>query len=377
MAGFVNGVAVRYLDCNDSYFNPGGGHPSDMIPAIMALAEPRHSGGRDVITAIVLAYEVFSPAIGSDGGPRAGVGPGHALGHWRCLRRGQGPGPGRCPHASGDHAGGCAQRSAGRDPRRTSDHVERLCHRKRKPRGRVRRSARRAWHDRAAESFEGKHGFWEQICHEQRSLAAMGGGSEPFRILNTTFKSFPSQIDTQGPIGLAQQLRTRVALEEIASIHIDSYRTAMRNAATEPAKWDPQTRETADHSIPYCVAVAFTDGDISPASFDESRVRDPKLRPLLGKMSVVENPEFTARHPKEFNCRMEVTTVGGQKHVAELRYPLGNASNPLSDTDVEAKLRRFAGAALGEDGCRAVLERCWALDEQEEMGPLLAALNVG
>src|SRR5262245_9684273 len=59
MAGFANGVMVRYLDCNDSYFSPGGGHPSDMIPAALALADPLGGDGRAVITAVVLAYEVF------------------------------------------------------------------------------------------------------------------------------------------------------------------------------------------------------------------------------------------------------------------------------------------------------------------------------
>ena len=59
MAGFANGVMVRYLDCNDSYFSPGGGHPSDMIPAILAMADPLGCDGQTVITAIALAYEVF------------------------------------------------------------------------------------------------------------------------------------------------------------------------------------------------------------------------------------------------------------------------------------------------------------------------------
>ena len=59
MAGFANGVMIRYLDCNDSYFSPGGGHPSDMIPAVLAMADPMIADGRNVITAIALAYEVF------------------------------------------------------------------------------------------------------------------------------------------------------------------------------------------------------------------------------------------------------------------------------------------------------------------------------
>ncbi|HEX3245507.1 MAG TPA: MmgE/PrpD family protein [Chloroflexota bacterium] len=376
MAAFVNGVAVRYLDCNDSYFNPGGGHPSDMIPAILALAEPLGRNGRDVITAIVLAYEVFCRLsdemevreLGWDQGMLSVIGA--ACGAGKIL----GLDDERMPQAI----------TLAVVPNVALD-VTRIGHLT-MWKGCATASANRAAVFAAqlaalgmtgpAESFEGKHGFWEQICHEQRSLDAMGGGSEPFRILNTTFKSFPSQIDTQGPIGLALELRQRVAPAEIASIHIDSYRTAMRNAATEPAKWDPQTRETADHSIPYCVAVALTDGEVTPASFTEARVRDPQLRPLLGKMTIEENPDFSARHPREFNCRMTITTVTGEQHVAELRYPLGNARNPLSDADVEAKLRRLAGAALGELGCQAVLERCWALDEQAEMKPLLASLEV-
>ena len=59
MTAFANGVAVRYLDCNDSYFSPGGGHPSDMIPAVLAVADPLKSDGPTVISATALAYEVF------------------------------------------------------------------------------------------------------------------------------------------------------------------------------------------------------------------------------------------------------------------------------------------------------------------------------
>ena len=58
-AGFANGVMVRYLDCNDAYFSPGGGHPSDMIPAALAVGDTLSADGKTLITAIALAYEVF------------------------------------------------------------------------------------------------------------------------------------------------------------------------------------------------------------------------------------------------------------------------------------------------------------------------------
>ena len=69
---------------------------------------------------------------------------------------------------------------------------------------------------------------------------------------------------------------------------------AVSSAATEPEKWDPQTRETADHSIPSLVAVAFHDGAVTPASFTPERVRDPALRPLMAKMTIDEDKDFTA-----------------------------------------------------------------------------------
>ena len=59
MAAFANTAMIRYLDCNDSFVSPGGGHPSDMLPAVLAAAEVAGASGREVITALVLAYEIY------------------------------------------------------------------------------------------------------------------------------------------------------------------------------------------------------------------------------------------------------------------------------------------------------------------------------
>jgi 2-methylcitrate dehydratase len=102
-----------------------------------------------------------------------------------------------------------------------------------------------------AEPFEGRRGLWDQAVGKPVTLEKFGGNGEPFRITATTFKFFPSQIHTQGPIGLALELRSQVAVSDIVALRIHGYRAAVSSAATEPEKWDPQTRETADHSIPY------------------------------------------------------------------------------------------------------------------------------
>ncbi len=376
MAGFANGVMVRYLDCNDSYFSPGGGHPSDMIPAVLALADPLGSDGRTVITAIVLAYEVFCRLsdqvvlgdLGWDQGLFSVIGA--ACGAGKILGLG----------------------------RETMSHAISLSVVPNLPLGVTRVGELSMWKGCAAasatragifaaqlaqegmtgpgEPFEGPKGLWEQAIGKPVTLGRFGGDGEPFGISATSFKHFPSQIHTQGPIGLALELRSRVAVSEIASLRIRGYRAAVRSAATESQKWDPQTRETADHSIPYLVAVAFHDGVVTPASFTSARIRDPALRPLIAKMTIEEDPEFTRRFPQEANCRMEVTTVRGERFVAETAYPKGHLRNPLQDTELEAKFRQLSNGVLPEAQRRAALAHLWSLEKASNLRELFDTVVV-
>lgn len=376
MAGFAHGVMIRYLDCNDSYFSPGGGHPSDMIAAVLALADPLGCDGRTVITATVLAYEVFARLsdqvvageFGWDQGIFSVIGAACAAGKLLQLSQAQ------IRHAMAlavvpnlplgvTRVGelsmwkGCATASATRAAIFAAQLAQQGM-------------------TGPAEPFEGRRGLWEQAVGKPVTLGQFGGKAEPFGIMATTFKFFPSQIHTQGPIGLALELRPQVALADIAALRIQSYRSAVSSAATEPEKWNPQTRETADHSIPYLVAVAFHDGAVTPASFTAERVRDPALRPLMAKMTIAEDATFTQRFPQEYNCRMEVTTVAGQRLVAQTAYPKGHRHNPLSDADVEAKFRRLAGEVLTAQQCRTVLDLLWSLERLPDLQALCEALVI-
>jgi 2-methylcitrate dehydratase len=376
VAGFTNGVMIRYLDCNDSYFSPGGGHPSDMIAAVLALADPLGCDGRTVMTAIVLAYEVFARLsdqvvageFGWDQGMFSVIGAACAAGKVLHLSQEQ------VRHALSlavvpnlplgvTRVGelsmwkGCATASATRAAIFAAQLAQQGM-------------------TGPAEPFEGRRGLWEQAVGKPATLGQFGGHGAPFGITATTFKFFPSQIHTQGPIGLALELRPKLALSDIATLRIQGYSSAVSSAATEPEKWDPQTRETADHSIPYLVAVAFHDGAVTPASFTAERVQDPALRPLIAKMTIDEDTAFTQRFPQEYNCRMEVTTLSGQRFTAQTAYPKGHRHNPLSDADVEAKFRRLAGEVLTEQQCRTVLEMVWSLERLSDLQALCDALVI-
>ena len=374
MAGFANGVMVRYLDCNDSYFSPGGGHPSDMIPAILAMADPLGCDGQTVITAITLAYEVFCrlsdqvvtgdlgwdqgmfSVIGAACGAGKVMGLGRdAMGHALSLAVVPNLPLGVTRVGELSMWKGCAAACATRA-------------------GIFAAQLAQEGMSGPAEPFDGPRGLWDQAVGQPVALEQLGGGREPFRMTATSFKFFPSQIHTQGPIGLALELRSRVPTEEIAAIRIRTYRSAVRSAATDPQKWDPQTRETADHSIPFLVATALQDGAVTPASFAMERIQSPALRQLMSKMTIEEDVEFTQAFPDELNCWIEVSSASGQRFTAETAYPKGHQQNPLTDAELEGKFRHLAAAVLPESQCRAALAQIWSLEQAPNLRQLFDSL---
>jgi 2-methylcitrate dehydratase len=376
MAGFANGVMMRYLDCNDSYFSPGGGHPSDMIPAILAMADPLGCDGQTVITAIVLAYEVFCRLsdqvvvgeLGWDQGIFSVIGgvcgagkvmglDRQAMGHAISLAIVPNLPLGVTRVGELSMWKGCAAACATRA-------------------GIFAAQLAQEGMTGPAEPIDGSRGLWEQAVGQPIALQQLGGGREPFRITATSFKFFPSQIHTQGPVGLALELRPRVATSEIAAIRVRTYRTAVRSAATDPQKWDPQTRETADHSIPYLVATAFQDGAVTPESFTYAKIRHPALRQLMSKMTIEEDSAFTQRFPQELNCWMEVTSVSGQRFTAETAYPKGHQQNPLKDEELEEKFRHLTAGILPEPHCHTALTHLWSLEEAPNLRALFDSLVV-
>jgi 2-methylcitrate dehydratase len=374
LAAFANTALVRYLDCNDTYAARGTGHPSDMIPAVLAAADGRRADGRAVITAIAAAYEVFCrladhvPLKGWDQGMLAAIGAACGAGKILGLHR-----------SAMGHAISIAITSG--VPLGVTRIGELSMWKGCATAGAIRTGVFAA--ELAGEGmtgpghpFEGRDGLWQHLGLDAPKWPRFGGGDEPLRITATSFKAYPSVVHTQGPIGLVIELRRQVTAADVASVHVATYADAIRRTATEAEKWDPQTRETADHSIPYLVAVAFHDGAVTPATFAPSRITDPALRPLIKKLTVVEEPDFTRRYPAESCTRIEVTTTDGRRLTAATSYPKGHSRNPLSDQEVEGKFRDLAGGALGAGGCDRVLAEAWGLDKAVTLDTLFETLVV-
>jgi 2-methylcitrate dehydratase len=201
--------------------------------------------------------------------------------------------------------------------------------------------------------------------------APFGGRGRPFRVTQTHLKNYPAVLHAQSPIAAAIELHGQMRIEDIASVTVNTYWVADRYLDRSKPDWRPSTRETADHSIPYIVAAAIIDGQITPATFTEKRIHDPQLRSLLEKMSVVELPEFTAAYPDGCPCRIEIVSKTGLRKVASAKYFKGHARNPLSDGEVETKFRQMADGLVDAQHVDAILQSLWHCEEIKDIAEVL------
>ncbi len=143
----------------------------------------------------------------------------------------------------------------------------------------------------------------------------------------------------------------------------------------DPEKWHPKTRETADHSLPYCVAAALLDGEVGLQQFDPEHVSDPKLHSFMQRIQVVTDPELSAAYPEAIANTVEVT-IGGKVYSKRVDHPRGHPKNRMSDTEIEAKFRLLAESLLSKKQIQTTLDRLWNLEKEKSIGALLALFKI-
>lgn len=224
--------------------------------------------------------------------------------------------------------------------------------------------------------FEGEFGFFRQVSGEF-DPGPLGGQGVPFRITDTSIKVWPAEYHAQPGIEAALRVRERgVAVDDIDEVVIHTFRAAVEIIAKDPEKWRPRTRETADHSLPYCVAVALADGTVTPAQFLPHRLADERIHALLDRTRVVEDPGLTERYPEAVPTVLEVRLRSGETVVERVDYPRGHARNPVSDAEVEQKFLSLTGGLLSPAQQDAALARLWRLEEEEDLRALLGTVVV-
>ncbi|MGY8994176.1 MAG: MmgE/PrpD family protein [Rhodospirillales bacterium] len=348
-ATFINTTMIRYLDFNDGHH---GGHPSDMIGALLALAESSGAGGQRLLSAIVVAYEVALRFIrgstfrekGWDQGFAIGIGTAAGVGHLLGL-----------PAERIGHA--IAITCVANVPMRATRAGELS----------LWKGAATAYACRNAvfatllaaegmtspdKSFEGRHGLFDQITGPFE-LAPFPDAGGSYILLQTFLKYWPVEANTQAAVWAALQLREKMLIEDIESIDFATYWSAWHETASEPEKWDPKTRETADHSMPFIFARAFLDGGMTPESFSDEAIADPRMKPLMAKITArlddAIEVTYQAAYPNTFALHVNVKGRGGRSERIELVNPRGMPQNPMDDGEIANKFRIQAEPVLGAE----------------------------
>ena len=374
-AAFLNATMVRFLDYNDGYFSLEPGHSSDNIPACLAVAQAERLNGKDLILAIVLAYEIQMRLQDVASLFRRGwdhvnfvtVSTTMAVGKLLDLSRTQlvnALGMALNGHIalrqvrSGELSGwkGASAANASRNAV--------FC-------------AYLARHGMTGPSsiFEGEMGFFNQVSGPfELDVRAFGNRENgDFHILRALTKLYPTNGEMQTAVMAAVGLREELSsLEDIASIQIDTTDVGFRFLAKDRAKWRPTTRETADHSLPYTVAKALLDGTITRATYDEADLADPRVIEVIDKISVREDPVLAAQMPSLAN-RVTIKTHSGKALCKELGTK-EIAGAGIADAEIERKFRDFARTRFAEEQITEVLDISWTLERQESLEPFFAAI---
>lgn len=369
-AAFANTCMVRNLDFNDRYPHV---HPSDMIGGLLAGATAPGVDGPRLVTAIVAAYEVATRIAdaadmreGWDSGYAAGVGGVAGLANLFGLKA--------------DHAGEALSliETANVPLRSTRAGVLSLW-----------KGAATAYcmlnamlvtrlaHEGMTgpeKAIEGRHGLWEKVSGEFELPALPGRGGD-WNILRTSLKFWPVEYSAQTAVWAGRQLAASIPIDELASVRLGAHKRGWHEIASEPAKWDPQSRETADHSMPYIFVRAMQNDGIDLLAFEPEQYLDPTVRPLMAKVTVEPDDEAEAAHPEGMLLTVTAESLDGRTESFVIQNPKGHWKNPMTEEEVEAKFRSLVDPLYGPDRAAALRSYWAALPEHGRLEDGLALFD--
>jgi len=370
IASFINTAMIRNLDFNDRY---PGGHPSDCLGALLAYAGAIAIDGRRLLAAMTVAYEIFARLADAAKLSRRGWDQGFgialstAAALCNLLRL-------SCDETA--HAIGIAATSS--LPLRVTRSGELTPWKNAATAYAVRNGVFAALLAREGmvgpgNAFEGRNGLWENVTGPFELPAFPSRGGEPLTP-KVQIKYWPVETNGQPVIFAGLKLRELTDARDLKEIEVFTSKFAWFEIGSEPEKWDPRTRETADHSLPFILARTLVDGTLTVDSFRAEAVLDPSLRPLMAKIKVTVDDAIEAMLP-DMALRIVATTERGARHVVEVGNPLGHPNNPMRDEHVGEKFTTLARPVIGEARSAEALACWWRMPDAADMRPLIRLLE--
>lgn len=369
-AAFANGTMIRYLDFNDAYVSRlnGPGHPSDTLAALLAAAEIGGGSGRDLITATVLAYEVYCKVADVFDYTVAGIDHTTVTGMAATVGAGQlmGLTPDQLVQAIGITVGGNTATRQGRSDALSNWKAYAAADACRKAIFSIQLAQNGMTGPNQV--FEGSYGFFKVMS---RTPVARPQFGEPFGIRTAFLKRFPLGQFSQTVAQAAVEARASIKdPDDIASVTVNVSRAAIRIMADSPDKWRPQTHETADHSIPYSAGLALMYGRIDPDFYEDPTLHDARLLDLVGRIKVVPIPEADA--PELANlCVLDIVLTSGEHRTVRVENHRGHFKNPMTDGELEEKFRFSAAKHMRPQRVDRLVDALWHLEDQPRVADLI------
>ena len=372
-AAMVNALMIRAMDFNDIYWKQDPAHPSDLISAPLALAERGRFPGRELIVCVLIAYEmamrlchVAVPGIRERGwhhatlmGFAAPVAAGRILGlTWQQIQQAIGIAACRCFTLGCAVAGKLTMMKNTVSPMATRAGVEAAL------------LAEKGYTGPEG-VIDGKEGMTHCLGEAWDLSHLTHGLGETWMIGQCGMKSFPVEALMHSPLSATLHLLEKHDLqaEDVQEVLVESIARAA-DILSDPAKYDPRSKESADHSLPYCLAAALAERRVTPLEFRETKLWDARLRAQMAKVKVATNQEFERAFPAKQCARVTLTTTDGRKLSHQVDVPKGDPRDPMSLEELTVKFNALAEPVMSEPRRRQLRDRILTLDKLEDVAEL-------
>jgi len=384
-AAFLNALSIRAMDYNDIYWKADPSHPSDIIPAPLSICEMNGLTGKDLILGTVIAYEMEmrlaefgNPGVREYGWHHATI---------TCIA---------APIAAGAILGLSAEQiqqaiGISASPRMCLGAVTagKLTNMK----NTVDPNATRMGVEAALLAARGYSGP-EHVIDGKEGLVhcfeKFGGSfnlnmltdnlpqtaSSHYKIIDCGMKSFPIEALSHAPLSAMMKLVKEHDLdpENIDAIKVEVIARAA-DILGDPAKYRPTSKETADHSLPYSLAVGLVDGMVTPLQFEQSRIDDTSLHSVMDKITVVPNDEFESLFPEFQPSQVTITLADGNEYTARVDVPKGDPRDPMTEDEIAVKFNALGESVIGINACNELRDLVMHMEEEESVGRMLELMT--
>src|SRR5579864_2268791 len=335
-ASLANALMIRCMDYNDIYWKQDPSHPSDIFPAALACCERAKSDGRELVVGLVLGHEfecrfceTAVPGIRERGWHHATltafVSPivaGRTL-HlgWEQIQHAIGISASRHATLGAVTAGKLTMMKNTVDPMATQSGV-------------LAALLAEKGYTGPEHVVDGKEGLAHCLGPEWKLNVLTDGLGDSWRITQCGMKAFPTEALTHTPISAVLDLVKEHDLrpEQVEKIHVRSLARAA-DILADPSKYDPHSKETADHSLPYVIAAALVDRQVTPLQFTPEKIMSPEIRAQLRKVEVVADPQIEKVFPALQRVIVNIQATDGRSFKKQVDYPKGDPRNRLTDAE--------------------------------------------